>query len=114
MRPGGRLTLSDILLENPGDRAPVDIGFLEHTIRREYGPWPQLWSGVDQLLESARESGLVLERIIEATDQTLPTYRMTAPGDQTPLPSRPSAGSLMRWLHRQGYLSYLCVAFTKA
>jgi hypothetical protein len=27
---------------------------------------------------------------------------------------RPSAGSLMRWLHRAGYLSYVCLAFTKA
>ena len=53
-------------------------------------------------------------RIIEATDQTLPTYRMTAPGDLDALPPRPSAGSLMRWLHREGYLSYLCLAFTKA
>ena len=114
LRTGGRLTLTDILLRNPGDRAPVDIDLLEETIRREYGPWPQLWCGFDQLLESACASGLVLERIIEATDQTLPTYRMTAPGDQTALPPRPAAGSLMRWLHREGYLSYLCLAFTKA
>jgi MPBQ/MSBQ methyltransferase len=113
LRPGGRLTLSDILLANPGERAPVDIALLEETIRREYGPWPQLWCGRDQLLDSARQCGLVPERIIEATNQTLPTYRMTAPGDQTPLPPRPSAGSLMRWLHRQGYLTYLCLAFTK-
>ena len=112
--PGGRLTLTDILLANPFDHAPVDVAVLEETIRREYGPWPQLWCGFDQLLESACQSGLVLERIVEATDQTLPTYRMTAPGEQTPLPPRPSAGSLMRWLHREGYLSYLCVAFTKA
>jgi MPBQ/MSBQ methyltransferase len=111
---GGRLTLTDILLRNPGDRAPVDIALVEETIRREYGPWPQLWCGFDQLLESACASGLVLERFIEATDQTLPTYRMTAPGDQTALPPRPAAGSLMRWLHREGYLSYLCLAFTKA
>jgi MPBQ/MSBQ methyltransferase len=114
LRPGGRLTLSDILLRNPGDRAPVDLAVLEETLRREYGPWPQLWCGFDQLRESACQSGLVLERIIEATDQTWPSYRMTAPGDQTPLPPRPSAGSLMRWLHREGYLTYLCLAFTKA
>ena len=114
LRSGGRLALSDILLTNPGDRAPVDIAVLEQTIRREYGPWPDLWAGFDEILESACRSGLVLERIMEATDQTLPTYRMTAPGDQNALPPRPSAGSLMRWLHREGYLSYVCLAFTKA
>jgi MPBQ/MSBQ methyltransferase len=114
LRSGGRLALSDILLTHPGDRAPVDIAVLEATIRREYGPWPRLWAGFDEILESACRSGLVLDRIIEATDQTLPTYRMTAPADEDALPPRPSAGSLMRWLHRGGYLSYVCLAFTKA
>jgi cyclopropane fatty-acyl-phospholipid synthase-like methyltransferase len=114
LRSGGRLALSDILLTRPGgDRAPVDIALLEETIRREYGPWPQLWAGCDEIRESAHRSGLVLDRIIDATDQTLPTYRMTAPGDENALPPRPSAGSLMRWLHRGGYLSYVCLAFTK-
>jgi MPBQ/MSBQ methyltransferase len=113
LRSGGRLTLTDILLRNPGDRAPADIAVLEQTIRREYGPWPRLWAGLDQILESAHRSGLALEHIIDATEQTLPTYRMTAPGDQDASPPRPSAGSLMRWLHREGYLSYVCLAFSK-
>jgi hypothetical protein len=39
---------------------------------------------------------------------------MTALGDQQALPARPTADSLMRWLHRNGYLSYLCIAFAKA
>jgi MPBQ/MSBQ methyltransferase len=114
LRPGGRLALSDILLENPGDRAPLDIALLEQILQREYGPWPDLWVGFDRILETACESGLVLDRIIDATDQTFPTYRMTAPHDQDALPPQPTAGSLMRWLHREGYLSYLCLAFTKA
>jgi MPBQ/MSBQ methyltransferase len=114
LRSGGRLALSDILLAKPGRRAPIDLALLEQTIRREYGPWPALWTSRSDILELARQSGLVLDRFIDATDQTLPTYRMTAPGDQEALPSRPSAGSLMRWLHRNGYLSYVCFAFTKA
>ena len=113
LRPGGRLAVSDILLANPVDRAPLDIALLEETIRREYGPWPQLWARFDDLLESARRSGLVLERIIDATGQTLPSYRMTAPNEEIESTRRPSAGSLMRWLHREGYLSYLCASFTK-
>jgi MPBQ/MSBQ methyltransferase len=114
LRPGGRLALSDILLKHPGNRAPLDIALLEQIMRREYGPWPQLWIGLDQILESACDSGLVLDRIVETTDQTFPTYRMTAPQDHDALPPQPTAGSLMRWLHREGYLSYLCLAFTKA
>jgi SAM-dependent methyltransferase len=114
LREGGRLALTDILLTNPASNAPIDIGLLERTMRHEYGPWPDLWTGRANILELARESGLVLDRIIDATAQTLPTYRMTAPGDQQALPARPTAGGLMRWLHRNGYLSYLGFAFTKA
>jgi hypothetical protein len=77
-------------------------------------PWPELWVGFDQILDSACESGLVLNRSIKATEQTFPTYWMIAPDDQNALPPQPAAGSLMRWLHREGYLSYLCLAFTKA
>jgi hypothetical protein len=80
---------------------------LEQTIGREYGSWPDLSAGFDHVLESACPSGLVLDRIIEATDQTLPTYRMTAPGGHDALQPRPSAGNLMRWLHREGCPSYV-------
>ena len=36
LRPGGRLALSDILLTNPGDRAPVDIAVLTDKGRAEF------------------------------------------------------------------------------
>jgi hypothetical protein len=55
-----------------------------------------------------------LERVIDATGQILPSHRISAPDDHEELPRQPSAGSLMRWLHHEGYLSYLCLAFTKA
>jgi cyclopropane fatty-acyl-phospholipid synthase-like methyltransferase len=110
LAPGGRLALTDILLAHPGTRAPVDIAVLEAAMRREYGPWPELWVGIDQIREYARRAGLIFDRAIDATAQTLPTYRVTAPTEAPPF----SAGSLMRWLHREGFLSYQCLAFTKA
>jgi MPBQ/MSBQ methyltransferase len=111
LRPGGRLALTDILLAHPGARAPIDIEQLEATMRREYGPWPKLWVGLDQIAEYGRRAGLTLDRIIDATAQTLPSYRMTAPDPETP---PQSAGSFMRWLHREGFVSYQCLAFTRA
>ena len=92
LRPGGRIALTDILLRNPGDQAPVEITLLEQIIRREYGPWPKLWVDADEIVEAARQAGLVLDRSVDATAQTLPSYRMTAPRDQDAFPPRPTAG----------------------
>jgi MPBQ/MSBQ methyltransferase len=114
LRDGGRLVLSDILLRNPGARAPLAIAAIEAEIRRAYGPWPQLWVALDEILDDARRAGLMLDGVVDATRQTLPTYRVTAPQDHEGLPPRPTAGSLLRWLHASGELSYMCLSFTKA
>jgi MPBQ/MSBQ methyltransferase len=113
LRIGGRLVLSDILLRRPGLEGPFSIAAIEEAIRGEYGPWPQLWVTMDEVLEAARKSGLTPDRIVDATRQTLPTYRVTAPQDRSGSPQRPSAGGLLRWLHAEGYVSYICLSFTK-
>jgi MPBQ/MSBQ methyltransferase len=114
LRTGGKLIVTDILLNNPGSGAPVELSLLEQIMRREYGPWPDLWIDADAVVAAARQAGLALERSIDATAQTLPSYRITAPRDEDALPPRPTAGGLMRWLHRNGHLSYVCLSFTKA
>jgi hypothetical protein len=101
------------LLRNPGTQAPVAVALLEQIMRRDYGPWPELWIDADQIVNDARRSGLALEKIIDATAQTIPNYRVTAPGDEAAVASRPSAGRLMRWLHENGYLSYAFFSFIK-
>ena len=113
LRIGGRLVLSDILLRSPGLGVPLSVANIEAIIRDEYGPWPQLWMTIDEVLDAARQAGLRLDRAVDATRQTLPTYRVTAPQDRSVLSQRPSAGSLLRWLHAEGYASYLCLSFTK-
>jgi MPBQ/MSBQ methyltransferase len=114
LRAGGRLVLTDILMKRPGSPAPVDVALIERTMRREYGPWPGLWVDSGEIVAAARSASLVLEQTIDVTAQTLPTYRMTAPHDEEPGAARLSAGGLMRWLHREGHLSYLCFVFSKA
>jgi MPBQ/MSBQ methyltransferase len=113
MRRGGRLALSDILLRQPDLDAPLSVATIETIIRREYGPWPQLWVTIDEILDAAQKAGLTPDRVVDATRQTLPTYRVTAPQEHSGLPPRPSAGNLLRWLHAAGYASYLCLSFTK-
>ncbi len=110
---GGRLVLSDILLHRPDERSPLPSATLEAIIGSEYGPWPQPWVTIEELLQTARGAGLDLERLVDATHQTLPTYRITAPQKDDRLPVHPSAGNVLRWLHSAGHLSYLCMSFTK-
>jgi SAM-dependent methyltransferase len=114
LRPGGRLTLSDILARDPGRAAPLSRGEIEAILRREYGPWPQLWVDRSEIDEAARAAGLIPQAALDATRQTLPTHRVTAPRDTDGLWRRPTAGGLLRWLHASGYLSYLCLTFAKA
>lgn len=113
LRSGGRVVLSDILLRSPQAHAPLPLPALEAAVRSEYGPWPQLWVTVDEILEMAGRAGLRLESLIDATRYTLPTYRFTAPEPPDRWPSRPSAGNVMRWLHSEGYLSYICMSLAK-
>jgi MPBQ/MSBQ methyltransferase len=114
LRPGGRLVLSDILLRKPGADARLAPDVIEAALRDEYGPWPQLWVEADEIIAAASQAGLTPGRVIDATRQTLPTYRITAPQRHTELPSPPSAGNVLRWLHASGFLTYLCMSFTKA
>ncbi len=113
LRDGGRLVLSDILLRNPQEHAPLEAAAIESAIKREYGPWPQLWIGREEVLDLALQAGLKPDLVIDATPHTLPTHRVTAPQEHDGLPPDPSAGSALRWLHASGYLSYLCASFTK-
>jgi SAM-dependent methyltransferase len=111
LRPGERATVTDIWLRPPGPDAPWPLETIEATLRSEYGPWPQLWLTMDDVVGAAAAAGLQVERLIDATRQTLPSYRVTAPGE--PSSSRPSAGTVMRWLHQAGYLTYACISFVK-
>jgi cyclopropane fatty-acyl-phospholipid synthase-like methyltransferase len=113
LRAGGRLVLSDILLGDPGQDAPYDRDAVAAAIRRDYGPWPQLWVKIEEILDAARHAGLRPDRVIDATRQTLPSYRVTAPQHHDAASAVPSAGEAMRWLHANGHLSYVCLSFVK-
>jgi MPBQ/MSBQ methyltransferase len=113
LRPGGRLVLSDILLRRPSDPAALSAAAIETAIGGEYGPWPQPFVTAEEIVKYAGQAGLRLEKTIDATRQTLPTYRVTAPQQQEGLPQRPSAGSVLRWLHASGHLSYLCLSLIR-
>jgi MPBQ/MSBQ methyltransferase len=111
---GGRLVISDIFLRRPDAGAVWSMAAIEGVLASEYGPWPQLWLERKDLEQAAQQAGLRLSRVVDATRQTLPSYRMTAPQPADPKVRNLSAGQALRWLHSEGYLSYLCMAFVKA
>jgi MPBQ/MSBQ methyltransferase len=113
LRPGGRLILSDILLRRPPPSAPIDVATIETALRRDYGSWPEPWFDLQTLLSHAELVGLKLQCLVDVTRQTLPSYRFTAPYPQQTAWGDASAKSVMRWMHTESCLAYVCLVFTK-
>lgn len=113
LRPGGRLVVSDILIHELLDMASSDVRQIEFALQGEYGPWPRPRERIEDILIAARDAGLSRKEVMDATWQTLPSHRITAPHAGSGLPSGVSAGQTLRWLHETGRLSYLGMSFTK-
>jgi len=117
LRPGGMLVASDIILTRPGARRSAPVFPIEVSLQEGFGPWPDLW-GTDADHEVlGNDAGLQLESAHGATASTAPSYRFTVPGDADERrdPGNPTvrASIALRWLHREGYLEYLNMRFSK-
>ena len=113
LRPGGVLVASDIVvspaareLETPAFRvaASIDAGF---------GPWPDLWSSDADHRALAAAAGLHCSEWRDATANTLPSHRFTAPSRPAPQDLVASAALMLQWLHSRGHLRYLYLRFDK-
>ena len=106
IRPGGKLTLCDILLRQPTPGAPWDAATIAATVRRDYGPWPEPWTDIAHLLAWANAAGFQLTALQDWSAATLPSYRFVAPNRSGIPPHEASAGEVFRWLHTNGWLTY--------
>jgi len=113
LRPDGTLLVSDILLRHPGAAAPWPSGTMATAIRRDYGPWPELWAEASSLRRRAAAEGLDLKTSQDWTAATLPSYRTAAPDDRPELRRHPDAGNVLRWLHSHGWLTYQILVFRR-
>src|SRR5271166_4147768 len=113
LRPDGTLLVSDILLRHPGAAAPWPSGTMATAIRRDYGPWPELWAEAASLRRWAAAEGLDLKTSQDWTAATLPSYRTAAPDDRPELRRHPDAGNVLRWLHSHGWLTYQILVFRR-
>ena len=103
LRPGGVLALTDILFRLPDATAGMHPATIAAIIRREYGPWPELWIEPQSIQSAATQAGLTVMDYQDWSAATLPSYRTIAPA----APARPlTAGALFRRLHATGWLTY--------
>jgi SAM-dependent methyltransferase len=113
LRRDGTLVITDILLSRSRMSAPWDDAAIETALRRDYGPWPDPWGAATALEEAAAAAGFELVTGQDWTRETLPSYRIIAPGDG-PLPrEHPDAGTVLRWLHEAGRLIYPAMMFQR-
>ncbi|WP_390618250.1 class I SAM-dependent methyltransferase [Maricurvus nonylphenolicus] len=117
LKPGGVFVATDMTVSSSlqGCDAP---GFLFETVMQDgYGPWPDFWQREGELDVLIHGSGLTIDQLMDASENTLPSYHFTAPGidkeSQDPGDIAARAALAMHWLHRQGHLRYWYLQATK-
>ena len=113
LRSSGLLAITDILLRRPVPGTPWDNVTIETVVRRDYGPWPNLWVEVADLQRDAGSAGLHFAGGQNWSAATLPSYRTVAPSRGVEPDLRPNAGEVFRWLHLNGWLTYPALLFRR-
>ncbi len=111
LRRGGVLLVTDILVRCPTGPTPWPVEAMQAVIRRDYGPWPDLFVAGADLVSMAQESGLEATIDEDWSQATLPTYRVVSPDPLPERQERPDAGAVFRWLHTHGFLTYRMLGF---
>ena len=109
LRPGGILVASDIVLTESARRLAVPRPVVEAPLQGGFGPWPDPWGDEGDHRELARDAGLRLDEVLDATANTRPSHRFTVPAGESWTPGDPAASApmMLKWLHHQGHVKYL-------
>lgn len=110
LRPRGFLVVTDMLLRPPTGLGEVALQYLIGIIRRDYGAWPEPWVGAGQIVAAAERHGLRLETSVDWSRATFPSYRTVAPPHTRHLEN---AGNLFWRLQKDGWLTYVAMAFRR-
>lgn len=110
VRPGGGLVVCDILLRQPGVEAPWDAATIAGIVRRDYGPWPEPWVDVAEVVAWADAAGWSLVTVEDWSAATLPSYRFVVAARGGGMAS---AGEVFRWMHGRGWLTYPAFSFRR-
>lgn len=117
LKPGGILAGSDITLAASVRDLQVPGYCIEAPMQDGYGPWPDFWGDDADHEVLAAAAGLRTGLMVDATANTLPSHRFTAPRNAD---ERRDTGNgalraalMLRWLHQAGHLRYSLFRFEK-
>lgn len=120
----GRLVISDFVptpeLRSLRDRGQLPRGFAE-IVARDLVPWLDFYGDEQDDLACARAAGFELERQLDATRQTLPTYELLVPDQTRDLAAGVDAiadgargMAALEWAQSRGLLRMMYYAFARA
>jgi len=118
LKAGGALIGSDITIIPSAKHLESPTLRIKATLQDSYGPWPDPWGEEGDHSALAAAAGLRCTWVLDATAHTLASHRFTAPAgadvrhDNGHDPARRAALMLKR-LHEEGLLRYLCFRFDK-
>jgi SAM-dependent methyltransferase len=117
LKPGGVLVGSDITLLESIRRVPVPGFCIEAPLQDGYGPWPDFWCEDADHAILAEAAGLRDGVSSDATANTAPSHRYTAPTDAEEARDTGNAALraalMLRWLHLSGHLRYSLFRYRK-
>lgn len=118
LKPGGRLVASDIVLQGKSTGQSLPRFAVAAILNDGYGPWPDPWCDQGSLMSLCKDLGFVELALIDATSNTLPTYRYIVPqrfdDDHDPEDPASRAALMLRWLHQNSGLRYEYFAASKS
>lgn len=115
--PGGVMVVSDIFLTEAAKALRTSARSIDTAIADAYGPWPDFWGAEDDHRALAGAAGLACTGYRNATAETAPSHRFTAPSDASRGGGQGNAMAraaiALRWLHLEGHLVCAYMRFEK-
>lgn len=117
LRPGGTLVASDIVVRSAARALEGGELQVEEAILGGFGPWPDFWGSDADHKALGSAAGLRCAELIDATANTAPSHRFTAPPGLDARRYRGDAvvraALVLGLLHREGHLRYSYMRFDK-